>query len=246
MEFKTHTENYTSGMNIVIDCAVSDVELVKGNSGEVVFEYCESKKFNVEISNENNAIKFRQKEKIFTWFGNWFLKKNTVKVILPADFNGNLTLKTTTGELKADLNSLDVKNLTISVTTGKIYISSASVSGDIRINATTGNINVENTKAEGNFHGELTTGKCDYEIDCKNIELTSTTGKITFEIKNADEINLKSTTGDIDGTIYGDQGDFSIDYHTTTGTSNLPRTKDGKKKLYAHTTTGDIDVQFKN
>lgn len=156
---------------------------------------------------------------------------------------GNAEFHCSTGRIKASTinagGSLDIK-----CTTGGIETENATVGGNLVAEGTTGSIKLLDVKAKAMVIKE-TTGDATLNVDCNDLNVKSSTGKINFTVKNADKITVKCTTGDVKGLIYGDITEFDIYRDTTTGGCNLPIQTVGKgKSLKVETTTGDIDVKF--
>lgn len=149
----------------------------------------------------------------------------------------------TTGRLTlTDVSS--VGDVTATCTTGHLTAERITSGDTMKLNTTTGSIRADEIQAATAFHAVMTTGRGEYHVTSPDIAIESTTGNIIFAASGAENLRLKSTTGDIRGTVDGTVTDYAVDYHTTTGESNLPRKTDGAKKLYAETTTGDITVTF--
>ncbi len=186
---------------------------------------------------------------------------------IEADLSGitinEFSSNATTGETEIENISV-VGDAKIHCTTGKIEVSEIKVGGSFDIKCTTGGIETENAAVGGNLVADSstgsikllnvkakemavkeTTGSATLNVDCNVLNIKSTTGRINFTVKNADNITVKCTTGDVKGTIYGDITEFDIYRDTNTGDCNLPIQTVGKgKSLKVETTTGDIEVKF--
>lgn len=187
--------------------------------------------------------------------------------VIEADLSGvtvnNFSSNATTGETKIT-NVTTVGNAEFHCSTGRIKASTINAGGSLDIKCTTGGVTFENVVANGKLTAEGTTGSvkllnvkakamvikettgdATLNVECNNLNVKATTGRINFTVKNADNITAKCTTGDVKGTIYGDMTEFDIYRDTTTGGCNLPIQTVGKgKSLKVETTTGDIDVKF--
>ena len=156
---------------------------------------------------------------------------------------GNAEFHCSTGRIKASTinagGSLDIK-----CTTGGIETENATIGGNLVAEGTTGSIKLLNVKAKAMVIKE-TTGDATLNVDCNDLNVKSSTGKINFTVKNADKITVKCTTGDVKGLIYGDLTEFDVYYDTNTGDCNLPIQTIGKgKSIKVETTTGNINVKF--
>ena len=186
---------------------------------------------------------------------------------IEADLSGvtvdNFSSNATTGDTKIT-NVTTVGNAEFHCSTGRITASTINAGGTLDIKCTTGGVTFENVIANDKLTAEGTTGSvkllnvkaketvvkettgdATLNVDCNDLNVKSSTGKINFTVKNADKITVKCTTGDVKGLIYGDITEFDIYRDTTTGGCNLPIQTVGKgKSLKVETTTGDINVKF--
>lgn len=159
--------------------------------------------------------------------------------------SGEGRVEITTGGMSVVQSSFG-KNLKLNTTTGLLQAENVTVGGDLSAESTTGKITIKDVVVSGKLNGKSTTGSSTYNATCGEARFNSTTGSIRFAVKGAEKIKATCTTGDIIGTVYGNEKDYSVDYRTVTGKSNLPRRAEGSKSFYASTTTGDIDVHFEN
>ena len=187
--------------------------------------------------------------------------------VIEADLSGvtvnNFSSNATTGDTKIS-NVTTVGNAEFHCSTGRIKASTINAGGSLNIKCTTGGIETENATVGGNLAAEgttgsikllnvkakamvikATTGDATLNVDCNDLNVKLTTGKLDFIVKNADKITVKCTTGDVKGLIFGDLTEFDVYYDTNTGDCNLPIQTVGKgKSIKVETTTGDINVKF--
>ena len=143
--------------------------------------------------------------------------------------------------------------------TGDIKISGVNASA-INIESDTGDINISNVNA-GNIEleGDTSTLKLQ-NINCKNIEIESGTGKanlgsvvaennmnisvgtcdVNLDACDAAEINIKTTTGDVNGTLLTNKVFVA---NSGTGKIRVPESYDGGKCIIK-TGTGDIKISI--
>ena len=138
---------------------------------------------------------------------------------------GDIDIHATTGDI--DVKDCAAANAVVKVTTGDIEFDNVTVQS-LTVNATTGHVELNNVTAD-------------------TVSAKTTTGAVEVDELDAKDIKLKATTGVVGGTLVGSMTDYSINSHTTTGGNNLPDGfVSGDRKLDAETTTGAINITFKN
>ena len=138
------------------------------------------------------------------------------------------------------LVNIDFSRKDITVTIPKDYAGKLDVeitSGSVRADdVTASDIKVDNTSGSIELYNVSSTG---------DISIDNTSGSIEFKnLSSGGDIKIDNTTGSIEGSIVGSQDDYSITTDVTAGSSNLPNTKGGSKKLDADTTAGSIEITF--
>ena len=138
------------------------------------------------------------------------------------------------------LVNIDFSKKDITVTIPKDYAGKLDVdltSGTLRAtDVTAGKLKVDNTSGSIELVNVSVAG---------DIDLENTSGSIEFKnLKSDGDIKIDNTTGSIEGSIVGSESDYSITTDVTAGSSNLPNTKGGSKKLDAETTAGSIEIEF--
>ncbi len=152
------------------------------------------------------------------------------------------------GKLKFERNgrsvfklvNIDFSRKDITVTIPKDYEGELDVeitSGAVRADdITASKIKLDNTSGSIELYNVSSMG---------DIDIDNTSGSIEFKnLESGGDISIDNTTGSIEGSIVGSQDDYSITTDVTAGSSNLPNTKGGSKKLNADTTAGSIEITF--
>ena len=261
MEEVKKTETYSAGENLKINTYTDDIKVSVGD-GEIFFEM-RRKLLNFDWFGKNKRTITVIPPKSFSGS----LDINVSTGVIEADLSGvtvnNFSSNATTGDTKIS-NITTVGNVEFHCSTGRIKASTINAGGSLDIKCTTGGIETENATIGGNLVAEGTTGSikllnvkakamvikettgdATLDVDCNDLNVKSSTGKINFTVKNAAKIAVKCTTGDIKGLIYGDLTEFDVYYDTDTGDCNLPVQTVGKgKSIKVETTTGDINVKF--
>ena len=151
--------------------------------------------------------------------------------------------------------------LNIHTTTGDIGISGASA-GSMNLKTTTGLVNIFDITCDGDVNIKGTSGRSVLtNVDCKNLTINSgsgaskminviasetitinkNTGGVKLEACDAAELNIKTTTGDVVGSLLTEKVFVT---NTTTGDISVPKSTSGGI-CEISTTTGEIDIDIK-
>lgn len=130
--------------------------------------------------------------------------------------------------------------VSVAVTTGKVSLSSLTCTGDVSISVTTGKVRLaditcENLTAEGTT-GSLTASNV---IAAEKFSVRSTTGDIRLDGCDGGELSLKTSTGNVKGTLRTEK---VFTANATTGKISVPPSGTGGK-CEITTTTGDINLR---
>ncbi len=170
-------------------------------------------------------------------------------IVLPADSE----VRSTTGS--GDVEVTGVKG-PANFSTGSGAISASNIAGDVHALAGSGDIKLSNiqgqvqaTAGSGNItlealHGEarLHTGSGDLEITnpANALEINTGSGDITIKGASAD-IRLRGSSGDV--KVEGNPGASNYwDFHTNSGEVVLQVPPTASFRLYARSSSGDIDA----
>ena len=187
------------------------------------------------------------------------IKENTGDVDIPADFRfqgveilsdtGDVRSSASVAEamkIKTSTGNIEVKNasfgaLGLSVTTGKITVSSVTCAGDIDLHVSTGKAILTDVSCQ-NFssHGDTGELRMTNVIANARFSIVRSTGDVRFEACDAAEITVTTDTGDVRGTLCSDKIFFT---HTDTGRVEVPQSMAGGK-CEITTDTGDIRIEI--
>ena len=162
---------------------------------------------------------------------------------LPADFDGELRVSTSTGSIS--VSDLKPNRLAPEATTGSIRLSNLNVTESITAETSTGSVYMTNVaSAEIARRGSTGSTKLT-DISANALNARVTTGSIALDAVDAQSLMLRATTGSISGTLAGRMADYTIRSSASTGTNSLPEALDGgARTLNADTTTGSIRLSF--
>ncbi|WKY44411.1 DUF4097 family beta strand repeat-containing protein [Eubacteriaceae bacterium ES2] len=192
-------------------------------------------------------------------------KKRTLTVSVPRSFSGEVDVNTMSGDL--DLNNFDgINALNISTSSGQItitnvtandYIKASTMSGDFALDTLhTGNeIELETSSGEiqvsnGEIAGNMTVSSLSGNIDLSDTQINgdssfnSSSGEVRLNLFSAKNISVTTLSGDVEGRILGDPGNYTITADSLSGTINIPQSANGKNTFDMSTSSGNIDIEF--
>lgn len=160
-------------------------------------------------------------------------------VNLSSAVSEKIKIKTTTGSIV--LKNVAADTLDLSVKTGDITAYNLECNGEIKADVTTGGLNLSDANCN-NFSSNGNTGEITLNnvISKNQISIERTTGDIKFVKCDAETLFIKTSTGDVSGTLLS-QKTFSA--KSKVGNVKIPQTASGGK-CEITTNTGDIDVDI--
>ena len=151
----------------------------------------------------------------------------------------SIQIKASTGAIRVENASAD--SLELSTTTGAATISGATCRGDITVSVSTGKANLTDISCRSVI-STGTTGSIalDRVIAESAISIERSTGNVRFSGCDAAELHIKTSTGDVTGSLLTDKV-FAID--AGTGHVDVPNSTAGGKCEIA-TRTGDVKMEI--
>ena len=247
---------------IAVDTDITDVTIATANEKQCRVECSEPEKMKHTAEVENGTLVIRSSDSR-QWYEHLFsFASHSPKVViyLPQSAYASLQIDTHTGDvtipsgftfdtLTVNNNTGDVecsasvtKTLTVKEDTGDISLSCPNA-GELDITASTGDIDVTSAKVKGTVSVKSST--CDITLTDtvaeKKFQIESSTGDVGFRGCDAADIKVKTSTGDVTGTLLSDKI-FVTD--TSTGDVKVPQTSSGGR-CEISTSTGDILIQIK-
>lgn len=165
------------------------------------------------------------------------IHSSTGDITIPEDFQfQRMDISLTTGDVTNRAST--VNEMCIKTTTGDIFVQNASA-GALRLSVSTGKTQISSVTCDGNVITSCSTGKTTLEdIQCLNITSTGTTGDIRLKNVIAAEImNISRSTGDISFT-----GCDANELILKASTGNITGTLLSSKVFIANSSTGHISV----
>ena len=160
------------------------------------------------------------------------------------DIATDAKLSNTSGGINVE--NLVCKNLTASNTSGGISIKSATVKEGARLSTTSGTRYMEDVSAQYlECDGSSGSLKAVNVTVLYSFSSSTSSGSVTLDrVETGNSIKITASSGDVRGTIVGNEDDFNISIDTSSGSSNLSDSSDGNKKLTISTTSGSVNIDF--
>lgn len=194
-----------------------------------------------------------------TEYASLLIKGSTGDIEIPKDFEfDTVDISASTGAVECYASASELMRIKLS--TGDVCVENVSV-GALDLSVTTGGVTASSINCEGDIKVAVSTGKTKLtDISCKgvissgstgdvilknviaaeNFSIERSTGDVVLEGSDAAEIYVKTSTGDVTGTLLSEKV-FIIE--TNTGSVNVPKTVTGGK-CEIKTSTGDIKIEI--
>ncbi|MBR7184659.1 MAG: DUF4097 family beta strand repeat protein [Clostridia bacterium] len=168
-------------------------------------------------------------------FANIDISVSTGDVVCQASADEQIIIKTNTGDITVRELSADALDLTVS--TGTVQADAITCGGDMTVRVSTGRANLRGVSCR-NLRSTGSTGRIVLQdvIAAELISLERSTGEIHFDSCDAAALSVKTSTGDVTGSLRTEKLFFA---ESDTGDIDLPRTTTGGKCEIV-TSTGDI------
>lgn len=154
--------------------------------------------------------------------------------------SGITKVRTTAGDVQ--VGNISAGAVDISTSTGNVSVSSVGCGGNINIDVTAGKTSIRDTKCQKLISSGGTDNiLLENVIAAKNFSIERSTGDVQFEDSDAEQIFVKTSAGDITGTLLSEKIFLT---ETSIGEVNVPKTTSGGK-CEAITSTGDIKIDIK-
>lgn len=229
--------------HIDINSITSDIEFRKSDDGHCRVVCYEREKISHEVFIENGILIISEND-TRTWVDQisvFNFQTPTITIYLPSETYHQLKVENTTGDIRLN-GSWNFNGIKLTTTTGDIYVTGVTATETVFVHVTTGNIQLENVTCN-QLSTEGSTGDIVLtNVFAQSIRAKQTTGDITLKNCDADALNLHATTGDITATLKTEK---TVIATSTTGDVNVPSNTTGGR-CDVSTTTGDINIRFKN
>lgn len=236
-------------------------------------DFYESEYDKKTITYENNTLNIKQTRKnIINFFNIKFISKKitTVNIYLPKSFNGNTTIKTTSGDIA--IEDYNFNSLELDVSSGNINLNKVLVdketnveatSGNIKINqlesqelyvkSTSGNMELKNSNIEIDTSLKITSGNVKVEKTLSpKILINAVSGNVNLINIESNNIDVNVTSGNVKVNVVDELSNYKIDAKVTSGSLYYQGTKingslynpNGSKEIKLRSTSGNIHINF--
>lgn len=245
-----HIQSYTITENISkidISANKSDIHIVAENTDKITLSYYTDEFNQYYITTENGVLYMKDslsesnKLKWYDYYFNIDFKENhDIFIKIPKSAVTDVQISAAYGEIEAA--GLTGNVLNIMTNCGDIEISECK-SASVECETNYGDIDIERCVSESII--------CN--TDCGDLEVSDSAGNLSAHCDYGDikmvrfsgsNITLSTDCGDIEGTILGNENDYSINAETELGDNNLQNKTNGNNTLNAKTSLGDISIKF--
>lgn len=243
-------ENRALDLNLV-GC---DVVIAGGDTDKIVVDVLESDDFSYDFSTSDSVLRIsdaaaRGRKKSLLGLDFLLPRKSPVYtglamiVYLPSEFSGEISLKTSGGDVKIGALSLEAP-LTVQTTAGDVELYDISADA-VKASTSDGKLTLANLSAR-EISAVTTNGRISMSaLTSKRLAASTTMADIEFTRLFGEKFEFTTAQGDIDGSLIGSQSVFDI--VTETDGRAMPATKENARAQYslrAYTNGGDINVRF--
>lgn len=228
----------------------NDVYLLESEKDAItVREYSSSELSEKELSTvkaDGNCVEIRGARRNdgrfgFFWFGNGgSYNRHYTEVYLPASYQGEFLLETSSGDIVSELAVRSEKDVSITSSSGDVEFPSVAAE-NVSVNTSSGYVKVEDIHAgTDSSAGEINIGTSSGDVDVKELtgrtDIECSSGNVTAKTITGDA-QLKTSSGDINieeltGEAETECSSGYLSIGTLTGNAQFK------------TTSGDVEVQY--
>lgn len=239
-EYETNSYNVEDdfkNISIVTDTADIVFEVSESSESRVVCYEQNNAKHSVTVKDGTLAIEVVDTRKWYEHIGVNFSSPR-ITVYIPSGEYGDISVKSSTGQIS--IGNISSDTLDLSVSTGKITVTDANCSGDVKVRVSTGKTTLTDVECKS-----LTSSGNTGDISLKNVIVTEklslarTTGDVKLDACDAAELVIKTDTGDVKCSLLSDK---HYTAKASTGRIDVPKVTSGGGICGITTSTGDIVV----
>ncbi|HIX92622.1 MAG TPA: DUF4097 domain-containing protein [Firmicutes bacterium] len=265
-DFAQNRYTFASDVNRALDIDIHNCDLIVATADDlpdnsIVVDVFESDDYKYEFTTADNTLYVtdsqaapeQQTLDIFGFKINLGAKEKApvytglvMVVYLPDDFGGEISLKTTNGDIKAGGLSLD-ENLTLETNNGIIELSDSDAYS-ISALTSSGRIAFDRLSAIDIEVETSDAGITLTDLTIKRLTANTSNGPIDFSGLIGEKFEFTTSDGNISGSIDSQESLFSI-ITEADGGSCSPKSNENDRAQYqltAKTSDGDINIRFAN
>ena len=172
-------------------------------------------------------------------FDDLSISQSTGDVKCHASVTNALKIKTTTGSIF--VGGVTVGSMELAVTTGRVNVSDVTCDEEVSLQVSTGKANLSDIRCNAlTTSGDTGDVKLENVIATGAISIRRSTGDVKFKGCDAAELCIKTSTGDVGGTLLTEKVFLA---KTDTGEVRVPSSVTGGK-CELITSTGDIQIEI--
>lgn len=168
----------------------------------------------------------------------------TTTILIPAKFNGELIANISGNTITFE--NISANRINLSATAG--YVKFKNISAHkIDVEMVGGLITTEQISVIDDVSFQISASyiKVQNVYSDNSINLSSSSGSVEFSKLDAQNITIDITTGSAQGSIVGDQNDFTVINTSTRDYKNIPKSSgQGHKRLNLFMNVGTVDFSF--
>ena len=160
--------------------------------------------------------------------------------------NGELSFDTASGNFSLHGGELAAE-MRLETVSGEMELDKVQgLSGDWQLQSTSGDVSMEDSSCGGQMRLETSSG----EVELENIRIhgdlriDSNSGDLELNRVAAENLRLKTTSGDIEGVLLGQRTEYRTSGGTVSGELRLPQCSGSKYTLEVSATSGDIELEM--
>ena len=226
--------------NVTVKTKTADVSFALSDDGicRVSCYELENVKHAVSVQDGSLLIEVVDERKWYDHIGITFGAPQII-VYLPEELYGSLCVQTSTGDIW--LEHVLAASLDLSVSTGKVTVTSVACDGDVEIRVSTGKAELTDVSCQSLISSGSTGDISLYNVlATQSFSVRRSTGDVKLDGCDAAEIFVETDTGDVRGTLLSDKV-FIV--NTDTGEKDVPKTTTGGR-CEITTDTGDIRIRI--
>lgn len=225
--------------DISISTKTADILFLYSESTETKVVCYEQMNMKHTVSVKDGVLEIHVEDtrKWYEYIGISFLTPK-ITVYVPQGAYGDLTVHSATGNVEVP-EGFDFQRMDISVSTGAVSVSGVTCDGDMGIYVTTGRASITDVRCN-NLRTAGSTGDLYMRnvIAAETLSAERATGSITLEKCDAAELYLKTSTGNVTGSLLSEK---IFTAQTGTGHVDVPDIASGGK-CEIYTGTGSIKI----
>ena len=244
-------KTYTAAGDItalVIDDSNTAVEIVPTDEERVAVAYTDGRWQRYAVEEANGALRVEKRTEPRDWFRSlWSFDFGVRRLTVRVPRGTALTLDAGTSNASVTLSGLSLAKLSLRTSNARVEVRDVTVAQGMEVKSSNGGVSLTDVTAQGDV--AVTTSNDTVALDgltARTVDVKTSNGPITLDaVDGRETLRFESSNGSITGSLAGAMKDYSIESHTSNGSSNLPEELGlGGRSLTVRTSNDRIDVGF--